>query len=184
MTFALVLLVAAGRVSAPPALPLRDRCEIARTILEARGKQATQGGPVMRVLELPLTGEPWIARATQRAGKTIVRGQIHKSKPATPLFGLDETCGDQTFLLEHHEPTLADTQDPNGNHDLVIEIHLYPNSKGYRFVERLNLAKHAYCPKTLGHHCGMSVPPARLEGTILQQSGVWTARVTKSIFAG
>ncbi len=184
MTFALVALLAAGYIATPPALPLDERCEIARTILEAKGKQPTQGGPVMRVLELRLTDEPWIARATQRNGKTIIRGQIHRGKTVSPLFSPYETCGEQPFLLEHHEPALTNTQDPNGNHDLVIEIRLYPGQKGYRFTERMNLAKHSYCPKDVGPGCGMSVPAARLEGTIAKKDGAWLAKVTKSIFAG
>jgi hypothetical protein len=174
---ALVALLAAA--ATPAQLPLRDRCEIARTILDAKGKRA-EG---MTVRQLRLIDEPLIAKRTTR-GKTIVRGTIHRGKAAIPLFVPGETCGDQPFLLEHQEPALTNTIDPMGNHDLVIALQLYPSKQGYRFAELLRHSKHAYCSKEAGLGCYMTSPPARFEGTIApKDGGGWTATVIYSLFA-
>jgi hypothetical protein len=138
----------------------------------------------MKVGELRLIDDRVIAKITTRNGKTIIRGKIHRGKNSIPLFAPDETCGEQPFLLEHEEPPLTNTTDPDGNSDLVVEVHLYPKKQGYRFEEKLMLSKHTYCPPAHGPGCGWAVPPAHFDGTIAPKAdGGWTAAVTYATFA-
>jgi hypothetical protein len=161
-------------------VPLQDRCQIADAILQAKGTQTGQ----MKVFHMRLIDEAWIDKRTRRNGKTILRGVVHRKKRAEVLFSSGDTCGDQAFLLEHQVAPLDSKKDPAGSHDMVVEIHLWPAGNNiFRFVERLNLSKQAYCSEASGPGCGIAVPPARLEGKIEKKDGSWSAKVTKSTFA-